>query len=100
VFVAKFFNSEVPAPCAAKGGDKVAELGAAVAEKVADYVAAMEKVGGILWCAVWLGRRVDLARRPESCIGAPALQLQLHTTTKFTPPPCLLPAALTADEAA
>jgi hypothetical protein len=43
VFVSKFFGGVVPAP-SAKGADKVAELGAAVSEKLQEYVAAMEKV--------------------------------------------------------
>lgn len=43
MFVSKFFGGVVPAPCD-KGADKVQELGAAVSEKVQEYVAAMEKV--------------------------------------------------------
>jgi hypothetical protein len=43
VFVAKFFGGVVPTPCN-KGADKVAELGAAVSEKLQEYLAAMEKV--------------------------------------------------------
>jgi hypothetical protein len=44
VFVAKFFDSKVPA-ATAKGQDAADGLGAAVAAKVQEYVAAMEKVG-------------------------------------------------------
>jgi hypothetical protein len=45
VFVAKFFDSKVPAPTV-KGHEAADGLGAAVAAKVQEYVAAMEKVGG------------------------------------------------------
>jgi hypothetical protein len=44
VFVAKFFDSKVPA-ATAKGQEAADGLGAAVAAKVQEYVAAMEKVG-------------------------------------------------------
>jgi hypothetical protein len=51
VFVSKFFGGVVPAPCD-KGADKAGELGAAVSERLQEYVAAMEKVRGhSLW--VW-----------------------------------------------
>jgi hypothetical protein len=44
VFVAKFFDSKVPA-ATAKGQEAADALGAAVAAKVQEYIAAMEKVG-------------------------------------------------------
>lgn len=43
VFVAKFFDGKVPA-ATAKGQEAVDALGAAVAAKVQEYIAAMEKV--------------------------------------------------------
>lgn len=44
MFVAKFFDSKVPA-ATAKGQEAADGLGAAVAAKVQEYVTAMEKVG-------------------------------------------------------
>lgn len=52
VFVVKFFDGVVPAP-SDKGAQAVIELGAAVAAKVQDYIAAMEKVRACL-CVWWL----------------------------------------------
>jgi hypothetical protein len=46
VFVAKFFGGVVPSPCD-KGSDKVAELGAAVSDKLQEYLTVMEKVSGM-----------------------------------------------------
>jgi hypothetical protein len=46
VFVAKFFDSKVPA-ATAKGQEAADALGAAVAAKLQEYIAAMEKVGGL-----------------------------------------------------
>lgn len=44
MFVVKFFDGQVPTPTD-KGSEAVAELGTAVAAKVQEYIAAMEKVG-------------------------------------------------------
>lgn len=43
MFVAKFFDGCVPTPTT-KGADVVADLGALVSAKVAEYVAAMDKI--------------------------------------------------------
>lgn len=47
MFVVKFFDGQVPHPTE-KGREAVAELGAAVAAKVQEYIAAMEKVRGVI----------------------------------------------------
>lgn len=43
MFVSKFFGGVVPTPSAA-GAEKCAELGASLTLKLAEYVAAMEKI--------------------------------------------------------
>lgn len=53
MFVVKFFDGKVPTPTD-KGSEAVAALGASVAAKVQEYIAAMEKVGRVaMGVRVW-----------------------------------------------